>query len=305
MEDQNTESEKKKSSNVVFIIVISMLFCSNCVLGWLYFSETKTVEVKNVEISDLTIERTKLNADLNNMLQQYEDMKTSNDTLNEQLTEQQDRIRDLLKEAAKHKNDAYIIYKLKKESGTLREIMKGYLHTIDSLNTLNVNLTAEKQQISKELTTEKRKVDDLEKVREDLSDQVKIGARLRALGARTISQRVKKNGVHRETARASKVDKFKSCFTLDINELAKSGKRVIFMRVISPTAQILEGDNSGDMDISGVTGRYSASKEVNYENEELDICMYYEVINTLTAGEYIVELYCDGAQIGKSVVTLK
>ena len=29
---------------------------------------------------------------------------------------------------------------LKKEAETLRGIMKGYIHTIDSLNTLNINL---------------------------------------------------------------------------------------------------------------------------------------------------------------------
>ena len=61
-----------------------------------------------------------------------------------------ERIEELIKEAAKHKGDATIISKLKKETQTLRSIMQSYVRTIDSLNTLNQTLEAEKKTVLKQ-----------------------------------------------------------------------------------------------------------------------------------------------------------
>jgi hypothetical protein len=50
---------------------------------------------------------------------------------------------------------------------------------------------------------------------------------------------------------------------------------------------------------------YSLKREVDYQNANLDLCMYADVKEELKAGTYIVKVYADKALIGKSTFTLK
>jgi len=69
----------------------------------------------------------------------YESLETSDKAMQKDIEEKRARIEELIKEAAKHKGDKYIIAKLKKEAETLRAIMIGYVHTIDSLKHIKSN----------------------------------------------------------------------------------------------------------------------------------------------------------------------
>jgi hypothetical protein len=50
---------------------------------------------------------------------------------------------------------------------------------------------------------------------------------------------------------------------------------------------------------------YSGKKEVNYENQELDLCMYWDVVNMLTPGQYFVKAYIEGYEVGSTTMILK
>ena len=62
------------------------------------------------------------------------------DSINQQREKINNLISKVEKLNGKSKRDWRKIFSLKKEAETLRGIMKGYIHTIDSLNTLNINL---------------------------------------------------------------------------------------------------------------------------------------------------------------------
>ena len=85
-----------------------------------------------------------LKQNLQNLLQTYESLQYDNEKIQDSINNQKHKINQLLAEADKlqsQKNKDWArIYKLKKETETLRTIMKGYIHTIDSLNTANINL---------------------------------------------------------------------------------------------------------------------------------------------------------------------
>ena len=70
----------------------------------------------------------------------YDTLQTENTVLMAEMAAQKSQIEDLLK---KVKDKDWSVSKLKKETNTLREIMKGYVVTIDSLNQLNQALMAE------------------------------------------------------------------------------------------------------------------------------------------------------------------
>jgi hypothetical protein len=44
---------------------------------------------------------------------------------------------------------------------------------------------------------------------------------------------------------------------------------------------------------------------VNYQNENMDICIYHEIIGGVTVGKFKVEVYNDGYIIGESSFALR
>lgn len=305
--EETTQKEEKRSKNTLYLIIIGILTVLCAVLTWQFFEQKNRVEFITVEMGNLDTEKEALNAELADMLAQYEAMETENKEISAEMEEQKEKIQELMVEAEKNKDNAYIIYKLRKETKTLREIMKGFVNTIDSLNTLNIVLREEKAEINKELGEQKEKYVKLEGETDVLADKVKIGQRLKAINIEAMAQRVKSNGIHRETTKADRADKIKCCFTISKNQIAETGMKDVYLRIITPEGKVLaeRSDDSNMFDFNGVKGLYSVKKQILYDNIEQDLCLYWKVIDKLPAGDYIVEAYADEADIGKTGFVLK
>src|SRR5690606_10394382 len=149
------------------VLILALLLI---VMGVLYFTKSTEV-VQHVEtIDSLQVEQLQLKNDLQDMLIQYDTMTVANEQLNAEIMGQQEQIKEMLRQIEKHKDDAYIIGKLKKEASTLRDIMKGYLVTIDSLNTMNIDLKKDNKFLAEELTVAKTKAQQLESSKKDLEN---------------------------------------------------------------------------------------------------------------------------------------
>lgn len=309
METAQTSEREKKQGKAIYIALIILLAVACGVLSWLLVRERSRVQTILVEVADINAEKDDLDVELKDLMDDYSNLKTDNQEIQAKLEEKKQRIQELMVEAEKHKNDAWVIYKLKKEASTLRKIMKGYVHTIDSLNTLNIQLRTEKEQINTELLAEKEKTSSLEKEKTNLKEKVKIGARLEAQNIYAVAQYVKSNGIHKKTTKAKKADKLKSCFTVSANQLAETGAKDVYLRIIDPAGKVLclNEDESNMFDFNGVKGLYSVKKQIIYDGIELDVCLYWDVLkdHPLIPGDYIVAAYADGMEIGKVTITLR
>lgn len=301
------KKEEKKSNKGLLILLVLIALALGGAAGYLY-QENNNLKTELADCGtskeEIDTERLRVVGELEAMMTKYDDLSANNDSLSAELLVEKNKVEKLLKEA-KDKN--WTISKLKKETETLRKIMIGYVHTIDSLNTLTIQLKEENTNITEELSDQKKKYNELEDVKDALATKVKIGSRLRALDLMIIPQRVKSNNVYRETTKADKTNKIKICFTLDKNEIAKAGKKTIYARIIAPDATILpceEGDCKFNFS-NGTKGEYSLIREIEYSNTELDQCFYYDVTTELSIGQYILELYADEADIGKTTFELK
>jgi len=304
MENQAQTKNSGGNVNKILLVLVILLAGLSGYLGWLSFDRSQQIEMMTVENSDLTTEKEGVESELRDMLAQYEEMETNNEELSAELEAEKEKIEELLQ---KSKNQNWTIRKLRKEAATLREVLKSYVHTIDSLNTLNQELIVEKGKVEQKLGDEKQRSSQLVEQNKGLSEKVKLGAKLKALDMVAIAQRVKSNGIHRETTRAEKAEKIKCCFTIDQNEVTKPGKKKVFLRIINPKGDVLSlsQDENNMFEYEGVKGLYSVEKEIIYDSEELDVCLYWDVTQSLKAGTYIVEAYADGASMGKSKFTLK
>jgi hypothetical protein len=285
----------------------AIFFMLTVVFAYLYFTKQTEVITKTEAISTLEIEKLQLTNDLQSMLIQYDTLTVKNDQINAELEAQREQIRQMLKQIEKHKDDAWIIAKLKKEASTLREIMRGYVVTIDSLNTLNKDLRKDNEYLVRELSQVKSKTKELESSKKDLETIVATGSVIQVQGAKSVALRVRGSGKQTEVTRADKTEMIRTCAQLMPNRITKPGKKTIYLRIISPDGVVLDatGEDDPRFEFNGVSGKYSIKRVVDYTGEAQDLCIFYNVSGELSTGKYIVEMYESGTLIAKSDFDLK
>ncbi len=301
------EIDVKKPSNTGNYILIALLIIVIIVgiyLAFVNMEQKKQLSELHVLKEQVELEKKDIMKNLEMLSLGYDSLMTDNDSVNAELEKEKMRVEELLK---KVKSNDWEIYKLKKEASTLREIMKGYVRTIDSLNTLNIELTAENIKYRTQLSEQQEVNQDLSRQNEELAGKVKIGAALKARNIFSVAQFVKKNKTHKETRKASKAQKIKTCFTLEKNPITEPGKKVLYLRIVSPTGQVLadKADDRHMFEFEGNKGLFSVRKIINYDNKEVDVCMYWDVNTELVPGVYNVSLYSDGILAGSTSFELK
>lgn len=301
------QPQKKEESkrDRLYIILIILLLLSNGVLGWLYFNTstelTEVIEMKT-EVED---ERTKYRNELVDMLEEYENLETENDEIRAEIEAEKEKIKELIDELDRYKYDNY---KLKKETETLRTIMKDLYVQVDSLNTLNKELEAENVTIKNELTTVTSEKEKLQTKTKDMEEIITTGSVLQAIDINSTGIKVRGSGKQVETNRTRRTDMIRSCFRIAENKIAKKGERNIYMRVITPDGKVLAESEDNMFDFEGVEGLYSVKRQVDYENKEMEVCIYHDMKGDdeeLPGGEYITEIYEEGTLIGRSKFELK
>lgn len=295
---------KPNKTNKFLVVVIVLLFCFCGFLIWQNLQlQDKVVkgEIVYVEVSN---ERDKIQSELEEMLSKYDALETNNQELSAELAAEKEKIEELLKKA---KGKDWTIHQLKKETESLRKIMQGFVVQIDSLNQLNNKLTEENKVVKTKLTDEQQKTKELADKNDNLSDIVTVASYLKTQGLKAYGVKVKSDNTGKENDRAKKIDKIRTSFTIQKNTITIPGKKWIYVRILTPDGRVLseKTDDSNKFDFNGVRGLYSAKKEIDYKNDELTVTIDWSKIEEFPVGEYNVEVYADGVDIGKTKFALK
>ena len=226
---------------------------------------------------------------------QYSEMKTqiNNDSIVEQLTQEQMKTQKLLEELKKVKaDDAREITRLKKELATVREVLRSYIIQVDSLNRLNENLRAENSRVSAELEQRTQQVAGLSSEKASLSEKVAIAAQLDA----TNIQMSLLNKRDRATKRLKDTKKIQVTFTITKNVTASNGHRTIYVRIQNPGGNVLGGGGSFAYENRNL--ECSMKKTIEYTGEEVTVPTFWNVTQMLEGGQYRVSIFADGHMIG-------
>lgn len=303
----NEQENKKKRGGIILWFLVGLLLLTNAYTAWLLYNEkTKIVEQK-VVTEKIIVERDNVKNDLLALKSDFENLKTNNGAMQAEIEEKKAKIEELIKEAEKHKGDPYIIAKLRKETETLREIMKGYVKTIDSLNTLNQTLVAEKKTVLKQLDEEKEKQNVLVKEKEELKTTIAKGSILTCFNINAKAVSLKRGGKKiTETTKARKADKIKVSFSLGENKIAKAGEKTVYIRIITPDGKEMTKnyDDNYKFTFDKSSGYYAGKETLNYANTEITGVTFCEGQGELVPGNYIIEITCDGVVIGSSNLKL-
>jgi hypothetical protein len=81
----------------------------------------------------------------------------------------------------------------------------------------------------------------------------------------------------------------------------------VYLRITNPDDHILIENNQPVFSYEGEKIAYSSVREIEYDGNVTEAIVYFEYNdeNPLISGKYSVDIFCDGAMIGTSSVTLK
>jgi len=291
-------------SNKVYIVVIVVLLG---VVGWMAYSlNTKDKEYVYVkeEYANLDKERMELAVDLEAMKLQYDTVTVTNAAMQAKVDEQENELSALIK---KVKNKDYDITKLKAEANTLRGIMKSYIHQIDSLNQANQQLTMQRDTEAERANSAEARGQELDAELTTTKDMVAKGAVLSAGEYVNTGVFERNNGKQVDTDRANKTEMIKSCFKVRKNSIAKPGVKTLYMSVVGPDGKALSSKTSGTIQVDGQETAYSVTRDVDYQQQDADVCVYYSAPDgyEFQKGNYKIMVYESGYMIGQSNIALK
>ena len=135
----------------------------------------------------------------------------------------------------------------------------------------------------------------------NLNKQVSLGAELDATNIHI--QAVNKRD--KAAKKVKDVVKFKIGFTIVKNITAETGERTLYIRITKPDNSALTKSPSNTFSYENRELEYSIKKYIEYNGEEQNVNVYWNVEEYLYAGTYRVDIFADGTLIGSQSFTLE
>ena len=265
------------------------------VIGFLLYSMREQMLESKQMLELVEMDKREMENEYEQFALQYNEMKMqiNNDSLVAQLEMEQKRTEELLEELKRVKSsDAAEIMRLKRELATLREVLRSYVLQIDSLNRMNEALAQENSNLKTQNQQARQHISNLSSENETLSDKVAIASQLDATGI--YAEGRNKRG---KTAKKIKdVKKFVIGFTIARNVTTATGIRSLYVRIITPTGDV--HSKGGTFAYENRQLEYSIRKDIEYTGEEQSVVVYWDVAEALSAGDYRVDIFADGQNIG-------
>ena len=295
--------DMNSKSGVIIVGVVALLLA----LGMGFFAWQNTQLKAEIETMSDTIavvqqEKSQLLNSLDSLEVEIKKQVAANEEMDSVLTERLAEIEQTRAELQAAQADAALVETYKKQIAVLRQTAEKFIrendmlkHKVDSLNFEN---NTKQQKIDTMTILDYQKTQQIEQ----LSEKVEIGSQLRISDISV--KGYNKNG--KVATKARRTSKFGVAGTLLKNNLAESGAKTLFVRILAPNGTVLTATNANQFDFEGKTIMYTEKKEIHYNNEDFKFEIFYNAENeALAVGTYQVSIFCDGKEIGKSSVGLQ
>ena len=275
------------------MIVIAVILAG--VLAWIWID-------RNGMIKELTFEKEGLTAQMIQLRDDYQVLTTNNDSLNAELGREKERVEQLIDRVQKTEaTNRAKIREYEAELGTLRSIMRSYIHQIDSLNTLNVALREDVAMARSEARESRQRYDELKTTTDEYAKQVEVGSVVKGRGIVLTAI----NNSDKDTDRSNRTAKLKTCLNLIENSIAEKGPKNIFIRVKGPDGIVMTSSQEQVFSSEGAQMIYSAVREVDYQGNELEVCIFFDSSQSYVKGVYTVDVYTEESKLGSADLLLK
>lgn len=324
---QPTPPKKDKPRDPIYVTIIILLMIGGGLLFMQYNDANKKISECNDQNAALSKERDQLMlamdqlgsgnseeflGDLSKLLTNYDtlisistNLKEDKSNLLDSLESKRQRILELQDEVKRGKWTAGELFRKKKELEVLRSVMQDYVKRIDSLTTQNAELSLRLNKAQDHIEEQDKTIVQYEKKTNTLEEKVAAGSVLTAAEMSAYGIRLRSNGDQRETDRAKRTNRVKACFKVMQNSIAKSGTKTLYLRVIEPGGAV-SSPGGLSFKAGGTEVEYSVKRDIDYQNQDLEVCIYYIFSNTPPPeGTFKVEVWCEGHKIGNTTMDLK
>ena len=295
IEREERERKENKGPRTVMIILAVVAVALGCVLGYMLYQ-------RNNLVKDLETEKAELAQQMVALQQDFDSLNSDYESINHQLDTSREQVAMLIEKLSKTEaTNRAKIRQYEKELGTLRTIMKGYIVQIDSLNTLNKKLTADAAAARREAAESRAANEQLTQQVESLASQVNAGKILKARGVSLLAH----YSNDKVGDRHSRVRYMTANLSLVENTLADKGPVRIYVRVKDPEGILLNNNESTSFTTGGEVLQATASREVDYEGNEVDLTIYVNDTGEFVKGVYTLEVYTEQGLLGRSECMLR
>ncbi len=299
-----------KKTIIIIAVGIVALLC-----GAFYFvlknQEEKATKEKEVLVQ---LQKEAMQEELANLSDEYESQYNkltingrempkgmTGDSLLTQLSRERAKVNNLLDELSKVKGaSARQIAKLSREVTTLRKVLKSYVVQIDSLHKTNQRLIAENKTVKKKYEQVTKEVKELVSEKENLKTIVTLASKLDITNLQVFP--INKRG--RKTSRISKMRHIKIAFRVAKNVTANVGMKNFYVRIMSPRDELLQKEHTGTFLFEGKQIPYSIQRSIEYNGEETDLELFWNIEESLEKGTYRLQIFENGSLIGKTSFVL-
>lgn len=284
----------------LLIAAVAILVIAIVGITYLLFTEK---QANRELVQEFQLDKEDLENEYTQFAQQYDELKiiVSNDSLAQLLDQEQVKTQRLLEELRTVKSsNATEIRRLKSELATLRNVMRGYVFQIDSLNKLTNQQKIVIANVTQKYNQASQQISNLSEEKKNLDKKVTLAAQLDATNIR-IEPRNKRGKVAKKV---KDVVKLAISFSVVKNITATNGERTLYIRITKPDNDVLTKSASNTFPYENRSLAYSIKKYIEYNGEEQDVNVFWDVEEFLYAGNYRVEIFEGGNLIGSQAFTL-
>ncbi len=303
---ESNPTPQKDTKKIYILLAVIVLLIGTNVFLWMQKDKTET---KYIQTTD---EKTKLQAQLDQLEIDLSQATANADSLNESLIAKDEELKSKvaqLQSALRRGNMTIAeLEKAKNEIDQLRYYIHKYQDEIADLKKENELLSTENNGLKKSVETEQKKSSELLNQNISLSNKVAVAALLRTSSIEAHGIKTRSNGKETVVDRVKSLEKIKVTFNVADNQVAAIGPRDFFIRIINPEgkAEVVTDANDSRFNADGEELQYSARANANFENKPSQTySVYWTKSSNITAGTYTVILYADGSSIGKTTLILK
>ena len=299
MEEQTTGGTRKYKMYLAILGILILILAF-----WLFIQRSQLLKLVHAKET----ERNELQHELDSVIVEHNRIKVEYGALSDSLKAKDSLIQANAVEIRKLLDTQWEYNKIRKKLAMLQVVAQGYVRQMDSLYTVNRELTAENEKVRAEVRTEKNRNQALIKDKEDLKEKMNQAAFIKAYDVTASAWKVKGGGRETETDKANRTDRLKVCFTLGENPLVPAGRRPIYVRIQRPDDVVVQKTKYDVFTFSGQTIPYSVREDVNYTGKAQNLCVVWnKKENDVPAmkGKYIISVFADDKEIGEGSFELK
>ncbi len=293
--EERERKERGGSLKAVMWVLAAVALALVAALAYVWSSKTSLVK-------DLEIDKQQLTEQIVSLQGDYEALSSDYDSVNSQLDSSREEVAQLVERIKNTEaTNRAKMRQYEKELGTLRSIMRGYVKQIDSLNTLNKQLTVQAANARREAAEAGRKNAELAEQVSALTDKVAVGSVLKARNLSLVAYA--SNG--KVTDRSSRTAQMVMNLTLSENELAPTGPVRIFLRVKDPDGNLLLDGTGATFTLGSDMVPATASREIDFNGKDVEVSIYINDTGAFVKGIYTAEAYTVQGRLGQAEALLR